>query len=385
MVHHVASYEWNKYKILVFHEISMKIGIDIRLWNQTGVGRYERNLVFNLLRVDSKNEYILFFIPEDLSSIKDQIRNFKNLKLVQADIKWHSIDEQFKFINVLNEENLDIVHFPYYSIPVFYKKPFVVTIHDLIPLHFQTGNASTLPFPLYKFKFMAYKFIVSKAVRNARAIIAPSKFSKEEIIKFLKSNPSKIHVVYEGVDEYLKNKDDSERNKKHFLYIGNAYPHKNLELLVDVFKKLPESKLILVGKEDYFYRRLKKKAEGLENIVFFKEASDKQLSYLYREAKALIIPSFIEGFGLPALEAMANKCLVLASDIPVLHEVGGEASLYFNPKDENSLIDLINRVNYGEFNKNINSGFERASKFNWEKTAGETLKIYESSNSLRQS
>lgn len=360
----------------------MKIGIDARLWNQTGVGRYIRNLVINLQRIDKKNDYVLFVRSEDQKDVRSQIKSDfaqAKFKVQNCDIKWHSIKEQILFSNVLNRENLDLVHFPYYSVPVFYRKPYVVTLHDLISLHFQTGKASTLPFPFYKFKFFAYRFIVSQAAKRSKKIIAPSNATKEDIVRYLKVLDSKIEVIYEGVDEGLRSKKSSKK-ENIFLYVGNAYPHKNLEFLVEVFNNLPQDfRLIMVGKEDYFYKRLKNKVQKLGllgKIHFFGKATDVQLSDLYKKSKALIIPSFIEGFGLPALEAMVNECLVLASDIPALHEVGGDAVVYFN---QYSVEDLANKIkNLDVFKGKVKKGIVRARQFSWEKTAQETLKLYES-------
>lgn len=352
----------------------MKIGIDARLWNQTGVGRYIRNLVNNLSKIDKKNEYVLFVRDEDKVQIKSS-----NFKTISANIRWHTFTEQTLLPNILNKQNLDLVHFPYYSVPAFYKKPFIVTIHDLIPLHFSTGKASTLPSPLYKLKFLSFKFVVSQAAKNSRKIIAPSKFSKDEIIKLLNVSDSKVEVVYEGTDEFLNRR--RSKAKEHFLYVGNAYPHKNLELLINVFRETPDIKLILVGKEDYFYKRFKDIAGNASNIEFFGYATDSQLEDLYSKSKALIIPSFIEGFGLPALEAMANGCLVLASDIPVLRETCSNSAIYFDPKNKENLKKLIIKIhsNPEVYQNEIGLGLKRVKDFSWKKTAEETLKIYEDS------
>ncbi len=107
----------------------MTIGIDARLWNQTGVGRYIRNLVENLQEVDRDNEYILFVRSEDNVRVKNS-----NFKTVNANISWHSIEEQLEFPAVLNKYDLDLVHFPYHSVPIFYNKPFVVTIQESLRL-----------------------------------------------------------------------------------------------------------------------------------------------------------------------------------------------------------------------------------------------------------
>lgn len=352
----------------------MKIGIDARLWNQTGVGRYIRNLVYNLEVIDKRNEYYLFLRDQDLDKINIINKNFKTIK---ANIKWHTIEEQLELPPLLDKYNLDLVHFPYYSVPVFYKKPFVVTIHDLIPFHFNTGEASNLPYLLYKIKFFFYKEVISRAAKNSLRIISPSNFSKKEILKFFNVSNSKVKVVYEGTDKTLINSPKMIKDKNYFLYIGNAYPHKNLEILIDVFAELPNLKLILVGKEDSFYRKIKKKAQQFPNISFFGYANDKELSQLYKKAKALIMPSFIEGFGLPALEAMSNRCLVLASDIPTLREICQEAAVYFDPKSKESLKKNIIKTSEQKLDFLIDKGIQRTKDFSWKKTAEETLKIYQ--------
>ena len=202
----------------------MRIGIDARLWNETGVGRYIRNIIKNLLTVDIMNEYVLFVIDKDYNDLKSQISNLKNkkVKVIKANVRWHTIEEQIVFPQILNRYNLELVHFPYYSVPIFYNGAFIVTIHDLIPLHFQTGFASTLPLPLYMLKLWAYKFVVSQAAKKAKKIIAPSNFSKKDIAEYLKVDLKKIDVVYEGVDENFRDNKFINKSKNLFLYVGKC-------------------------------------------------------------------------------------------------------------------------------------------------------------------
>ena len=326
----------------------MIIGIDARLWSEGGVGRYIRNLIKQLQILDRKNEYILFMRSEDRQ--KFEIRNSK-FEIKIADIRWHSIEEQLRFVNVLNRENLDLMHFPYISVPIFYNKPFVVTIHDLIPFHFSTGEASTLSLSLYKLKFLGYKFILSAAAKKAKKIITVSNATKKEIADHLKVSEDKVRVTYEGIDDKITNPKSQIPNKlqntkykilntKYFLYVGNAFPHKNLERLLEAFNILisqyPNILLVFVGKEDFFYKRLKSEVykRRISNIVFLHNITDEQLGSLYKSALALVSPSFMEGFGLPALEAMANNCLVLASDIPAHREICENEAIYFNTHNE---------------------------------------------------
>lgn len=364
----------------------MKIGIDCRLWNESGVGRYIRNLVKNLGEIDRKNEYVLFVLTKDLKNIQFQISNFK-FQIVTADVRWHSVEEQLMFPSILNKEKLDLVHFPYFSVPLFYTGKFVVTIHDLIITSFDTGQATTLPLPFYKIKRLGYKLVIRKAARRAGKIIAVSNSTKNDIVRFLGIDANKIVVTHEGIDEKISKINGKWKmiNGKYFLYVGNAYPHKNLERLLTALNVLisqyPNIFLVLVGKEDYFYKRLKEKVKEMNlanNVIFYGETTDEELSKLYKNAKVLILPSLMEGFGLPALEAMANKCLVLASDIAAFREVCADAAIYFNPYEINDIAKKMKESLLNDFSKNIDEGLKRAKMFSWEKMAKETLKIYES-------
>ena len=372
----------------------MEIGIDCRLWNETGVGRYTRNLVSELSKIDTKNSYVLFALDKDVSSIKYQVLSIKhgNWKIVVADIRWHTLKEQFEFPKILNRENLDLVHFPYFSVPIFYNRPFVVTIHDLIINHFPTGQASTLLFPIYKLKLLGYKFIIKQAAKKARKIITVSQATKKEIVDHLGVDSDKVIVTYEGIDQKLAiSSQKSVVKGKYFLYVGNAYPHKNLERLLEAFKTLNSNvNLVLVGKEDYFHKRLKEKVRKMklaDKVVFLQNVSDEELASLYKNAIALIVPSLMEGFGLPAMEAMANKCLVLASDIPSLKEICGDVALYFNPLSIDELTEKLRTVTlhtteYEGLEELRRKGVERARLFSWQKMAKKTLGVYEGCISL---
>ena len=222
------------------------------------------------------------------------------------------------------------------------------------------------------------------------SIIAVSYTTKSEIIDHLKIEPKKIKVIYEGADIKTGEKT-KDLDFPYLLYVGNAYPHKNLEVLVEAMKELVQRKeqlkLIMVCKNDYFYKRL---VSGLDqktrDLIILKEnISDKELSDLYFNAKALVLPSFMEGFGLPILEAFASSCTVIASDISVFREIGKGALIYFDPQNA---LDLRQKIEYvlsledskkGELNI---LGKEILDSFSWKKMAKETLKIYESSLSL---
>lgn len=368
----------------------MKIGIDVRLWNETGVGRYIRNLVENLYEIDRKNEYVLFCLKKDFEYISS---NFLGWKVITASIRWHSIGEQKNLPRIIEKENLDLVHFPYFSVPVSYKRPFVVTMHDVIVNSLSTGRASTLPFPFYFAKRIAYKFIVGKALKNAVSVIVPCNSVKDDVLKSYGLNPKKIHVTYEGSSIFPKSKDKtllkelSIEPKKYFLYVGNAYPHKNLERLLDAFLMFtsanPEIKLILAGKKDFFYERIENYPSVVAlngSIRFAFSPTDAELSLLYSNSLAFISPSLMEGFALPALEAMSLGTPLVLSDVPTFREICRDIPIaYFNPEDPIGIrhaLDVFLNTSSKTVSDRIKLGKVLAKSYSWRKMAEETLRIY---------
>lgn len=366
------------------------IGIDARLWGETGVGRYIRNLIKGLAEVKSDNEYVLFVLPKDQIDIKNQIGNSKNsFKIVKADIRWHGVREQVEFPRILNKHKLSLMHFPYFSIPLFYRKPYVLTLHDLILNNFSTGKASTLPYPVFLTKRAGYKLVLRNALTHAKEIIVPTESVRKDIGKFYPKIISSVKVIHEGGFEDSGEGVKTDIHKKYFLRVGNVYPHKNVERLLLAFKlfkeKNNEVKLVLAGKEDHFYKNIVKKVKELElsdDVLFYNSPTDKELVALYKGAIALIIPSLMEGFSLTAIEAMSQGCPVVASDIPVHREVCKDAVLYCNPIDSHDIkqqLEVVANLSEKERDELIRKGKARAKEFSWSKMVQETIKVYEGS------
>jgi glycosyltransferase involved in cell wall biosynthesis len=161
-----------------------------------------------------------------------------------------------------------------------------------------------------------------------------------------------------------------------------------LEGFKNLLKEKPELHLVFVGREDYLYKKLKKHVEkniGKDKVYFLENVDDERLSKLYKGAIALVRPSLMEGFSLPPLEAMENRCLVLASDIPVHREIFNDSIIYFDQFNTN---DILHKMNYvldlsqNEKENLIKKGLELTHKYSWSKTARETQKVYEGSLSL---
>lgn len=364
----------------------MRIGFDARLINETGVGRYIENLLEEL-KVDRQNEYFIFLTP---AAFKEFRLPGKNWQKIAIDLRWHSLKEQLLMPFILNKYSLDLVHFPYFNVPFFYRGKYLITVHDLIIDHFLTGRASTLPSLIYILKFMFYKLVLSNALRNAVKIFAISSSTKNEIIKHYKIKPEKIIVTYDALDRGILNIKNRQFGKKiykfeYILYVGNAYPHKNLEKLINLFadpRINSRAKLVLTGDDWFFYPRLKKSVKDnhlSQFVIFFGHANDLQLASLYSHAKGLVIPSLMEGFGLPNLEAVFYNCLPVVSDIPVFREVWGNDLLFFDPHNGQDLkvavLKLLN-LDKNERLKRLTSAKKRLGLFSWKKTAKATQLQY---------
>ena len=158
----------------------MKIGIDARLINETGVGRYIRNLIGQLKVLDVSNNYVVY-LPKILYD-DFQLPNMRWEKRL-ATVRWHTAQEQFVMPLLFLKDNLDLLHVPYFNVPILYPKKYIVTIHDLTILHFMTGKATTLPYPFYALRKFGYRLILELGVRKAIGILVPSHTTKQEIIE----------------------------------------------------------------------------------------------------------------------------------------------------------------------------------------------------------
>ena len=174
----------------------------------------------------------------------------------------------------------------------------------------------------------------------------------------------------------------------YFIYVGNAYPHKNLERLIEAMvclnKRVKEDiKLYIVSSRGVFTERLEKLVDKLNARDYIKLLGfvpDEKLKNLYKKSLAFVFPSISEGFGLPGLEAMNAQTLVVCSEIPVFKEIYKDVPIYFNPFDINSISDsmkLILDIDPEAREKRIEKGLDLAKTYSWSKMAKETLKLYE--------
>lgn len=373
----------------------MRIGIDARFFGgeqSKGLGRYTQKLLRYLCELDTQNQYVIF-VPPDMAERWPQ--RYDNVEIVAAPYPWYSLAEQLFMPLLLRRHKLDLVHFPHFNVPLLYRGPFVVTIHDLIISRFPTERATTLGPMMYRFKQLAYNRVIRHAALAAKHIVTVSEYSKRDIMDFFNMSGDRITVTYEAVDELAAwpsptaIRDTLERYQityPYLLYVGNAYPHKNLENIILMMQQLKKRDqplhCVMVGKPDYFYRRLQQFAwaKTVDDVVhFIGFVPDRDLPSLYRGADAYLFPSRYEGFGLPPLEAMWYGTPVISARTSCLPEVLGEAALYFEQDDISGIINQIQRLQQdGQLRQQlVQRGRQQVERYSWPRMAKQTLAVYE--------
>jgi glycosyltransferase involved in cell wall biosynthesis len=359
----------------------MKILIDARLYGleNTGIGRYLVNLIEQFIDTRPETEFDLLLSAKYFSTIKLP----KKWKKVRADFRQYTLEEQIKLPPLINHLRPDIVHFPHFNIPVFWKGPFVVTIHDM-SMHNQGINATKLPLPFYLFKRVPYRYAFRSAIKRSLKIITPTRTVKKEIVDYFKIDSTKVFPIYEGLDgDKFKDKKQSVVKRyglsgDYFFYVGDVYPHKNIKSVLSALSLLirngVNASFVIACSRGYFVDMLRdyaKKEDIEEHIRFLGFVPDEDLSSLYYYSRGLVYPSFSEGFGLQGLEAIASGTLVLASDIPVFKEIYQDYAFYFDP---NSISSIASAMRYSLSVDDKKR--EEFIKYSWEKMATSTFELY---------
>jgi alpha-1,3-rhamnosyl/mannosyltransferase len=354
----------------------MRIGLDVRKINDTGIGRYIASLVENLLRVDGKNEYVMFFDPADAGKFdypKDRVT-----KIIEPSGKY-SIGEHFSLPSKANRLALDIFHAPHFVLPFFMKVPSVVTVHDVIHLLD----------PAFGFPAREYaRFMIRSAVGRARGVITVSDYTKRNLVGLFHTPTDKIRVIPNGGgDGFAKVPDDAIGKTAvkfgvkpgYYLFVGSDRPHKNLKAVAQTLRLMGNDSLFVVagrvGDDG------KKLFAGIEERVrFIGQTMEKsEMTALYSGASALLFPSFHEGFGLPPLEAMACGTPVVASNVSCMPEILGDSAVMADPCDYRSMASALTRLkNDPSYRAHyIAKGHERVRVYSWDRTARMTLEVYE--------
>lgn len=234
------------------------------------------------------------------------------------------------------------------------------------------------------------RLVLSQGVKRSELVFVPTEYVKAGIVTKYGVPARKIVVTPEAAEmPYKRPRVGLLKfgiNKPYLLYVGNAYPHKNLERLIIAFGKLIteymlDYQLVIAGRKDQFHERLEEEVAAVrldDRVIFTDYVSDAELAGLYNKASLYVFPSLSEGFGLPALEAMSYGVPVVCSDATCLPEIAGDAAEYFDGRDEGEMAKVMAAVLASKERQEllIERGYEQVKKFSWATTAELTHKAY---------
>jgi glycosyltransferase involved in cell wall biosynthesis len=387
----------------------MRIGVDACCWsNRRGFGRFTRELLDAVVANDKKNEYVFFVdqhtaqhdgMPTAVKTVVAQTQ-VSSMEAASAEGR-RSLRDLWALSHQVLKHNVDLFFFPavYSYFPIFNRTKIIVTVHDVIADHHPE-----LIFPNKKLQLF-WKMKQNLAVRQAHLILTVSDYSKKQIIEYFGVAPSRVKVITEAARPVFSVLDSSaamdavlhrfglDGETRFLLYVGGISPHKNLKTLVSAYHQLisedrfADVKLVLVGdyQNDSFYTdypALKMHVDQLDlqdKVVFTGYIEDQDLAYLYNSASMLVFPSLEEGFGLPAIEAMACGTPVAASNRGSLPEVIGEAGRFFDPVTPGAIADVLRQVlGDKQLREEMGKkGLIRAKQFMWDRAAKEAVQIFE--------
>lgn len=369
---------------------SYRIGIDARLFRKAhgGIGRYTRELLFHLFSIDAQNEYFVFLTGADMSEWEWDI---PNVTPVVVEIPHYTVAEQTKFAKVLNSYDLDLVHFLNMNHPLAYRRPFVVTLHDLTIWHMPEtstkGRASLV-------KQQAYKLVLRRAMKAARKVIAISEHTAHDAENALKLPHAKMEVIYEGGPQPVSLEFGSKKivqdylgtRQPYILFVSQWRAHKGILTLLEAFAEFKQKtglphQLVLLGKQEAASEKIRKavvESPVASEIITPGFGPEELLPALYTYASAFVMPSEYEGFGLPVLEAFTYGTPTIVANSSSLPEVAGNAACYFEPGDGAALAQALTQVTTDAalVEKLRNAGLEQLQKFSWINCAEQTLQTY---------
>jgi len=383
----------------------MKIGLDgneANTENRVGSGKYAYELIWqfaNLAKYSSsersesrssnkKNSrqartitsFVVYLKQKPLSELPKESKNFK-YKVFGPKFMW----TQFALpIHLTFGKKPDVFFSMSHYGPRFSPVPYVITIFDLSYLHypelFNKGDLYQLT------NWTKY------SIKGAKHILAISKSTKDDIVKNYGVDPKKITVIYIGYDKKLFKHQSEEKIQSvkkiykisgdYIIFVGTLQPRKNLERLIEAFSQLSyHLQLVIVGKKGWLYHSIFKKVKDLdieEKVIFTDYVPDSDLPSLICGAKAYVLPSLWEGFGIPVIEAQACGVPVVVSNVSSLPEIVADSGILVDPEKTDSIANGIKKSLDAKTRTDlVKRGFENIKRFSWEKCVGETLEVLE--------
>lgn len=359
----------------------LKLTIDSRMINSSGVGRYLTNTLIGLLQSNEFDITLLVNGDKDLTSLS----NYNYFSVINFPYEVFDYKEQFYYPKYINE--CDIYWAPFFNVPLrpINAKKVVTSLYDVF--HLASTNHVSLLQRIYA------KLLINRAINISDKIITISDFSVSEILLHTNlKDTNKLQMIYCGAPEVILQNTNKE-SEKFFLFVGNIKPHKNLinaikgfDLFINNNEILSSSfKFKIIGKKDGFITSDNKLIDLIESnkllkekVIFTGRVTDEELVDYYRRAYAFIFPSLYEGFGLPPLESMAYGCPVIASNYASIPEVCGDSVMYFNPLDPSDIASKMLYLSNNAALRNdlIEKGYKRAKEFSWDQSNELHIKLF---------
>jgi len=380
----------------------MKIAINALFFRfpTTGSGQYMTHLLKALSEVDGENEYVLLGLDplsqghtlnERFRFVQVPVPNLVRRSLVLEKLLW----EQYAAPAGASRVKADLFHVPFFAPPYFSRTPNIATIHDIIPVRLPVYRDSP--------RMRAYMRLVTRAARKSSLIITVSQHAKKDIIDVLKVPAERIRVTYEAAGDEYKPISDPETlarararyglsaDSRYILYLGGLDHRKNVPLLVRAFAHVyqqgndPTLQLLIAGNPDQKSGPLFPDPRpvaadlGMSGQIIYRYIEEEDKPVIYSGASLFVYPSYYEGFGLPPLEAMSCGAPVVCSNRTSLPEVVGDAAITFDPDNTGQLVAAMRSVlTDRELAADLRArSLQQAARFDWRKTAKETLAVYE--------
>lgn len=338
----------------------MRIGIDARLIGPFGIGSYIRGLLGALAAMNGDEQYVVL-VPDDKRQWIPA-----GFEMVPANVPPHTVFELPRMGQVVRRARLDLLHVPYFVVPATNVKT-IITFYDAIPFYYSLPNPFAAPY---------IAFMMQRGADKAARAVSISHAAKRDVMNSVDVAPEKIVPIHIGVDDiYFRDAGARDESRRFFLFVGNGAKHKNIRTLLDAFSIVHardrDLRLVLAGGKHEKYR-------GIPGVIVPGFVPEEELVTLYRDAIAVVMPSFMEGFGLPPLEGMAVGTPAITSTADALLEVTGDAALHVDPHSAEELADAMQRMAADpDLRARLaEAGQARAQTFRWSRCAELTRDVY---------
>lgn len=360
----------------------MKIGIDTsRVTKEylTGTEYYSIELIKSFARLNETDQFLLYAPKDPRPKLGPMPENFQT-KIMPFPKLWSQLRLSFEML----AKKPDVLFVPAHLVPIIHPKNTVVTIHDLGFKHFPE---------LYPAKELIYhNWGMNFSVKHAKKIIAVSEYTKKDLLRTYNLDPTKIEVVWSGVDLEKFKPDEKVKKKPYILYIGRLEEKKNIINMIRAYAFLRKEaqtthQLVLAGSPGFGYENIQREIESLpkniqKDIIRPGYISETDYIKKLREADIFLFCTNFEGFGFPVIEAMAVGTPVIASNITSIPEIAGNAALLVNPKNSMQIGAALSKLIHSDGLKKslILKGRVRSKIFSWDKAGQKTLEIIKSIN-----